>query len=58
MMHTQISACWQRELPRMCDVSWQWCIVLVSDALSTGFGTLVWNRAIAAIGIARASLWL
>ncbi|CAB3745572.1 hypothetical protein LMG24238_07698 [Paraburkholderia sediminicola] len=58
LAHALIAVCWQQDLPRMSDVGWHWGVVFISGALSTGFGALVWNRAVAAVGIARASMWL
>ncbi|SIT39242.1 membrane hypothetical protein [Paraburkholderia piptadeniae] len=58
LAHALVALCWRQELPRMSDVGWHWCVVFLSGALSTGFGALVWNRAVGSVGIARASMWL
>lgn len=58
LVHTAIAALWNGEAPRAVEAGWLWVAVLLSGALSTGMGNLMWNRAIAAIGMARASMWL
>ena len=37
---------------------WPWALVLVSGVAATAIGNLVWNRAIATIGVARTSVFL
>lgn len=58
LVHSGVNAVWLRESPRSVEVGWSWAVVLVSGAVSTGFGNLMWNRAIASVGMARASMWL
>jgi drug/metabolite transporter (DMT)-like permease len=56
--HATAAAWWGGEPPLMAPVGWLWVALLLSGALSTGVSVLLWNRAMAAVGMARASMWL
>ncbi|VVE57767.1 multidrug DMT transporter permease [Pandoraea terrae] len=56
--HAAGAAWWKHEPPRLSCSFWLWVLVFLSGALSTGLGGMLWYRAIAKVGAARASLWL
>ncbi len=58
LAHAAVAAAVTGQRPHAVEAGWLWLAVLLSGVVSTGFGNLMWNRAIAAIGMARASLWL
>lgn len=58
LAHAGVAAAVTGQRPQAVEAGWLWLAVLLSGVVSTGFGNLMWNRAIAAIGMARASLWL
>jgi drug/metabolite transporter (DMT)-like permease len=51
-------AAWQGEWPKAASSPLAWTVLLLSGAISTGLGNLLWNRSIGIVGMARASVWI
>lgn len=58
LAHAVLNAWWTAELPRMSASPLPWTVLLLSGALSTGLSVLLWNRVMAAVGMAKASVAL
>ena len=56
--HTLFTAWWTNESPKMPASVCAWAVLVASAVVSTGVSGLLWNRAVAAIGMSRASMWL
>jgi len=57
-LHGAAQALWTGALPRASGSVAVWIVLLLSGAVSMGIGNLLWNRGVAAIGMARAAVWL
>lgn len=58
LAHTGCTAWWTGSAPRMPTSAWPWVVVVLSGALSTGLSVLMWNKAVAAMGMTKASMWM
>lgn len=58
LLHALLQMAWTGTVPVMSDSASVWGMAVVSGMLSTGIGNLLWNRAIALVGMARAAVWL
>jgi len=53
-----LEAAWRGQWPKASSSVQMWLVLALSGALATGIGNLLWNRAIVAVGMARAFVWL
>lgn len=44
--------------PRMPSTAGPWIVLVLSGALSSGLSALLWHRAVAAVGMSKASMWM
>ena len=58
LLQCGLQAAWQGQWPRASSSSLAWTVLLLSGAISTGLGNLLWNRSIGIVGMARASVWV
>jgi drug/metabolite transporter (DMT)-like permease len=58
LLQCALHSAWQGEWPRAAGSPLAWTALLLSGAISTGLGNLLWNRSISVVGMARASVWL
>jgi drug/metabolite transporter (DMT)-like permease len=58
LVQCALQAAWQGQWPRASSSGLAWAVLLISGAISTGLGNLLWNRAIGIVGMARASVWI
>ncbi len=57
LFHLGVQSAWTGQLPRADGLPVAWVAVILSGVVATGLGNLMWNRAIAIVGMARASVW-
>jgi drug/metabolite transporter (DMT)-like permease len=57
LLHLGAQSAWTGQWPQAPSSPWPWALALVSGAIVSGMGNLMWNRAIAIVGMARASVW-
>lgn len=53
-----LQTAWRGQWPQASANAQPWLLLVLSGALATGIGNLLWNRAIMAVGMARAFVWL
>ena len=58
LLQCGLQAAWQGQWPKASGSPLAWAVLLLSGAISTGLGNLLWNRAIGIVGMARASVWI
>lgn len=58
LVHAVVQGAWNGWPTMPAPGSGWWAIAVLSGALSTGLGNLMWNRAIGLVGMARAAVWL
>jgi len=57
LLHLGAQSAWTGQWPQGASSPWPWVLALVSGAIVSGIGNLMWNRAIGIVGMARASVW-
>ncbi|MDA7416015.1 DMT family transporter [Xenophilus arseniciresistens] len=57
LAHSGVAALVRGGWPQTSSAPLYWAMALLSGALATGLGNLMWTRAISRIGMARAALW-
>ncbi|RYF78074.1 MAG: DMT family transporter [Comamonadaceae bacterium] len=57
LTHSGVAAVWRGGWPLFSPSPVFWLMAILSGALATGLGNLMWTRAISRIGMARAALW-
>jgi drug/metabolite transporter (DMT)-like permease len=58
LLQCALQAAWQGQWPKAASSPLAWAVLLLSGAISTGLGNLLWNRSIGLVGMARASVWI
>ena len=56
-VHLGAESVWSGQWPQGAGSPWLWVLALLSGAVVSGMGNLMWNRAIGIVGMARASVW-
>lgn len=57
LAHLGVQSAWTGQWPQGASSPWPWALALLSGAIVSGMGNLMWNRAIGIVGMARASVW-
>jgi len=55
--HLGAESAWNGQWPSGPGSPWLWALAVLSGAVVSGMGNLMWNRAIGIVGMARASVW-